>query len=257
MEIILIGLVAFFASILTFFSGFGLGSLLLPAFAIFFPIEIAVGATAVVHFTNNLVKGGLIGKYGNWSVLRKFGIMAFLFSFLGSYCLLLFSGFEPLFTYQAGGKQFTVLPHKIIIGTLMFLFVLFENLGSKLESKFLSNLYLGGAISGFFGGFSGHQGALRSLFLLRLGMSKEQFIATGIWIAIVVDLARLSIYRSFLGNVDPEDSIILALVVGIIAAVIGAVIGRRLLKKVSLSFVNHFVAGAILLISLLLILGIV
>jgi len=34
--------VAFIASGLTFFSGFGLGTLLLPAFALFFPAEHAV-----------------------------------------------------------------------------------------------------------------------------------------------------------------------------------------------------------------------
>lgn len=54
MEIIVIAIVAFFASGLTFFSGFGLGTLLLPAFALFFPIEIAISLTAIVHFLNNI-----------------------------------------------------------------------------------------------------------------------------------------------------------------------------------------------------------
>ena len=46
---ILIAIVALFSSILTFFSGFGLGTLLLPVFALFFSIEIAIGLTGVVH----------------------------------------------------------------------------------------------------------------------------------------------------------------------------------------------------------------
>ncbi len=37
---------------LTLVSGFGLGSLLMPVFALFFPLEVAVGATAVVHLAN-------------------------------------------------------------------------------------------------------------------------------------------------------------------------------------------------------------
>lgn len=56
MDIVLIALVAFLGSGLTFFSGFGLGTVLLPAFALFFPVQIAVGLTAIVHFLNNLFK---------------------------------------------------------------------------------------------------------------------------------------------------------------------------------------------------------
>ncbi len=40
MEITAIIAAAFFASVLTFFSGFGLGTILLPVFAIFFPVDI-------------------------------------------------------------------------------------------------------------------------------------------------------------------------------------------------------------------------
>ena len=54
-------------------------------------------------------------------------------------------------------------------------------------------LSLGGCISGFFGGLSGHQGAFRSMFLLKAGIGKEQFIATGVVLAVMVDLARMLI----------------------------------------------------------------
>ncbi len=57
----LVCLVALLASGLTLFSGFGLGTLLLPAFALFFPVEIAVAATAIVHLINNLFKLLLVG----------------------------------------------------------------------------------------------------------------------------------------------------------------------------------------------------
>ena len=42
MDILVVCLVALLASGLTFFSGFGLGTLLLPAFALFMPLEQAV-----------------------------------------------------------------------------------------------------------------------------------------------------------------------------------------------------------------------
>lgn len=61
MDFLVIGLVAFLASGLTLYSGFGLGTELLPAFALFFPVEVAVAATGTVHLLNSLFKGGLLG----------------------------------------------------------------------------------------------------------------------------------------------------------------------------------------------------
>ena len=54
MEFVVIGVVAFLASGLTLYSGFGLGTVLLPAFALFFPAPVAVAATGVVHLLNGL-----------------------------------------------------------------------------------------------------------------------------------------------------------------------------------------------------------
>jgi len=57
----IVALVALVAAALTLFSGFGLGSLLLPAFALFFDLDVAIAATAVVHLLNNLFKTGMLG----------------------------------------------------------------------------------------------------------------------------------------------------------------------------------------------------
>ena len=43
---LIIPVVALVASLLTLISGFGLGTLLLPVFALFFPLELAVALTA-------------------------------------------------------------------------------------------------------------------------------------------------------------------------------------------------------------------
>jgi hypothetical protein len=47
---------AFLAALLTFFSGFGPGTLLTPVFAIFFPVEFTIALKGVVHFLNNIFK---------------------------------------------------------------------------------------------------------------------------------------------------------------------------------------------------------
>ncbi|NJM35823.1 MAG: hypothetical protein HC850_15265 [Rhodomicrobium sp.] len=62
MTTIIIALTAFIASLLTLFSGFGLGTLLLPVTAIFFPVAVAVALTAFVHLLNNLFKLAVLWK---------------------------------------------------------------------------------------------------------------------------------------------------------------------------------------------------
>ena len=56
MEYLIICSVAFIISGLTLFSGFGLGTVLMPVFAIFFPVYIAISLTAIVHLFNNMFK---------------------------------------------------------------------------------------------------------------------------------------------------------------------------------------------------------
>jgi uncharacterized protein len=52
MEYIVVCIASLVASGLTFFSGFGLGTILVPVFTLFFPIEIAIALTAIVIFLN-------------------------------------------------------------------------------------------------------------------------------------------------------------------------------------------------------------
>jgi len=71
MDYLIIGTVAFLASGLTLYSGFGLGTVLLPAFALFFPAETAVAATGTVHLLNNLFKGGLLRRTADWRIVMR------------------------------------------------------------------------------------------------------------------------------------------------------------------------------------------
>lgn len=54
MEIVIISLATFATAILTFFSGFGLGTILTSVFLIFLPVDLAIALKGVVHFINNI-----------------------------------------------------------------------------------------------------------------------------------------------------------------------------------------------------------
>ena len=86
MTFLVICVVAFLASGLTFFSGFGLGTLLLPAFAVFVPVEQAVAMTAVVHFLNGLFKLCLVGRHANQGIVFRFGFPAIAGALLRTGC---------------------------------------------------------------------------------------------------------------------------------------------------------------------------
>ncbi|MFT5901400.1 MAG: putative membrane protein YfcA, partial [Bacteroidia bacterium] len=252
MEYIVIGFVAAFASLLTFFSGFGLGTILTPAFMLFFDIEVAIALTGIVHLLNNLFKMGLVGIKANWGVVLRFGAPAVVGAFIGAWILLTFSVSEPLYTYQLMGKTMEVFTVNLIVAALMAFFAVFEIIPALKKMEFDKNkLIVGGAISGFFGGLSGHQGALRSAFLIRYGLSKEVFIATGIIIASFIDITRLGLYFTRMERINILDNIPI-LTVAVLSAFLGAYFGRKLLKKVTLDFVQWTVAVMILILSALL-----
>jgi uncharacterized membrane protein YfcA len=103
-------------------------------------------------------------------------------------------------------------------------------------------------LSGFFGGLTGIQGALRSAFLIKAGLSKESYIATGVMIACVVDITRLSVYASnFVTSGIAQN--LTVLIIATMAAIAGAILGNRLLKKVTISTVKYIVAIMLIFIS--------
>lgn len=241
MAFVLVPLAAFVASGLTLISGFGLGTLLMPVVALFFPIEVAIAMTAVVHLANNLFKGGLLGRHASRPAVLRFGIPAVVAAFAGALLLGRLADTAPLAEYGFLGGHFEVTRLGLVVGLAILAFVALE-LSPRfaelaVEAKWLP---LGGLASGFFGGLSGHQGAFRSMFLLKAGLDKRSFVATGVLVSILVDLARTSVYG--IGFLAHRDSIDWALVVSATAAAFaGAWLGARWLEKVTIVTVRRMV----------------
>ena len=84
-SIIVVPAAALGASLLTLISGFGLGTLLLPVFALFFPLEVAILLTAVVHLLNNLFKLGLMGRNIHWPTVLRFGVPGIVGAYIGAH----------------------------------------------------------------------------------------------------------------------------------------------------------------------------
>lgn len=106
-------------SLLTMFSGFGLGTLLLPVCALFFPIEVAIAATAVVHGANIAFKAALLGRHGDRRVVWRFGLPAVAATFIGAGLLGLVAQCGPLVRYTLLGREAFITPLKPLLALLM------------------------------------------------------------------------------------------------------------------------------------------
>lgn len=255
MEFAVISLAAFIVSALTLYSGFGLGTLLLPVFALFFPVDVAVAATALVHAANSALKAIAVGKGADWGLVWAFGVPAILAAFAGAALLGFVSHVPPLTEYTVSGHRAVISPVKLSIAALILLFALFDLFpafrGLRFDRRYVA---VGGILSGFFGGFSGHQGALRSAFLVKTGLTTESFVGTNAVIAILIDGSRLLIYGlSFFYSSRLTDGLRMPWSHVIVAALFtfaGIFLGQRYLHKVTMSTVQTLTGMLLLLVGL-------
>ncbi len=242
MELFLICLTALTASCLTLFSGFGLGTILLPVFALFFPLETAVAVTAIVHFLNNLFKLKFFAHHADFKIVLRFGIPAVIAAFFGAKLLQILSGAAPFYTYSIGSKLAEMTLLKIVIALLLVFFALLEIFPVEKRLKFDSRfLPAGGFLSGFFGGLSGNQGAFRSAFLAQLPISKEAFIGTGVVIACLIDFMRIYVYSATFLAGDLREQAVLILAAAA-SAFLGVYAGAKLVHKVTMAAIQKIVA---------------
>ena len=116
-------------------------------------------------------------------------------------------------------------------------------------------LPLGGALSGFFGGLSGHQGAFRSMFLIKSGLDQPRFIATGVVLAVLVDVARMLVYGWRFSTQTAHIDWVMVVSASLFAFA-GAYVGAKVLHKVTLRTIQYIVSALLVVIGLGLVSGV-
>jgi len=256
---LIVSLAALLAAGLTMYSGFGLGTLLLPVFALFFPAEVAVVATALVHGANNVFKASLLGRFADRAVVFKFGLPAIVAAVFGAMTLGWVARSGSSISIEVNQTFFEITPVKLVIGLLMISFALFDLL-PRFRSMAFERRYLpiGGIFSGFFGGLSGHQGALRSAFLAKAGLSTQGFVGTNAVIGLLVDVTRISVYAALFitagGHLSDFNAWPLV-ITGALSAFCGVLIGKRFLHKVTMGSVQTLVGVLLFAVGLALVTG--
>jgi uncharacterized membrane protein YfcA len=198
----------------------------------------------------------MLFRHIHYPTLLRFGVPAIIAALGGSLILEWFGTIPVLHSYHLGTYLCEISTLKIVLGSLMLFFAWFDldpRFGAwQLNKKWIP---LGGLLSGFFGGISGHQGAFRSAFLTKAGLTKDEFLGTSNAIALVIDISRITVYSATL-NFSELSGIKGVLLTGIVFAFIGTYFGKKLVKTTTLLGLKRIVGLFLLLLGTLFIGGI-
>ena len=204
----------FFAAALTVPAGFGLATMITPVVFLWLEPHEAVAVVGIVHGSHNAWKLKVLRSSVDYSAVRRYGWAMVVGALIGA----------------ALNTAVEADPLLLIVGIALVLLPLLS-ISEKWTDYRLPETEdrIGGFGSGFFGGLTGHQGALRAMFLQKRLPDKSEYAATAAVLALVVDVTRVPVYVALEGwqILDPGW-----LIVGLVlAAVVGVQLGKRWLKK--------------------------
>lgn len=226
-------LVSVIAGAIAAVSGFGIGSLLTPILALRYGTKLAIAMVSVPHLVGTAVRFIGLRRQLDKRVFLNFGILsavgglagALLNARINSPALTIVFGCLLVFAGSSGLTGFTERMH---FGRPM--------------------AWLGGALSGFFGGLVGNQGGIRSAALLGFGISKEALVATATAIALIVDGARMPVYLAIETNqLLRAWPMLIPAIVGVLA---GTFWGVRLLRRIDERTFRRLLNGLVLCLGL-------
>jgi uncharacterized protein len=214
-------------------SGFGIGSLITPLFALKTGTSIAVAGVSIAHFLGTALRFWIWKKYVNKKVLISFGITSAVGGLIGAL-------FHNIF-------QNVILT--IIFGCLLA-FAGISGLTGILEKLRLNGpaAWIAGALSGVFGGLVGNQGGIRSAAMFGFDLKGKEFVATATGIALAVDCARMPVY--FFIQWKDILSIWPLIVFASAGVLMGTEIGVWTLGKIPEALFKKIVSGIILLVAI-------
>ena len=236
MELLLLALLGAGASAITIVSGFGLNTVLVPAFAVLFPLPLAIAAVALVHLIASAIRLVIFRAHINRVIALQFVPWAILGGVAGALILELLGAVPVIATYPLFGVTKSITAVKVVVGVTIAVLSLYElRRGAEQGGLNSVGLSAGALASGFFGGLSGNQGAIRSTVLIRAGLTPLGFAATGALAAIAIDLTRLVVYGTAgsISSIVADGAIRNAIVAATIGAIVGALVGRQLLATMS------------------------
>ncbi|MED6338867.1 MAG: sulfite exporter TauE/SafE family protein [Candidatus Thermoplasmatota archaeon] len=217
MELVLIVvsmIITILAAALTVPAGFGLATMLTPVILLWLPPHEAVAAVAIIHGAHNAWKLKLLRANVDFTAVKRYGWALVIGAIIGA----------VLHSHIPSDPLLLVVGIALIILPILSVTERWTNI--RLPD---SEDRIGGFGSGFFGGLTGHQGALRAMFLQKRLPDKVAYAATASILALAVDLTRIPIYIMFEGSAILDEYILIPCLV--MSAILGVNLGKRWLTK--------------------------
>ena len=230
-QYVILGLITLITSVVTLFTGFGVGTIMMPVMALFFDVKVAIFLAAIVHLFTNISRLALYRSEIKWEIIQRFGVVSIMGAFWGSYSQIYLDS-DWL---------------KVGIGLFLMIYALFLLIPNQIKVKLPNNMdVLGGFLSGLIGGLIGNQGAIRSLYLLNYGLQKKELIVSSALIAVIIDSTRIPIYAYTNFLYLKENIFLLSLIV--LSSIFGTIIGSKILPKVSYDLFKKIILIAVLVL---------
>ncbi len=206
-------------------TGFGIGSLLTPAFALQVDARLAVAAVSIPHVVGTAFRFWLLGGRVDRRVLWSFGLTSAAGGLAGA-----------LLQEQAGTPALMVL-----FGALLLFTAGAELTGLAERMRFQGPVaWFAGGASGFLGGLVGNQGGIRSAALLGVDLPKHAFVATATAVGLMVDGARVPVYLWRLH--EPMSGMAGWVALATVGVVTGTLLGNRALARIPEPWFRRMVA---------------
>lgn len=212
-------------------TGFGVGSILTPLFAMRVELPVAVAAVSIPHLLATAQRFWLVRRLVDRRILLGFGVMSAMGGLAGAFLL----------------RQFSSEALEKVFGAVVTLGGVAELTGWMRRVQWnRAAAWIAGAVSGMLGGLVGNQGSVRTAALLGFHIPRESFVATATAIALFVDGARVPVYLA-----SEWDSIVAlrgSIAIASVAALIGTVLGVRLLRRLPEAQFRRFVSVMLIVI---------
>ena len=217
MELVLIVMsmiITILAAALTVPAGFGLATMLTPVVLLWLPPHEAIAVVAIIHGTHNAWKLKMLRSCVDYTAAKRYGWALVIGAIIGA----------VLHSHIPSDPLLLVVGVALIILPILSVTERWTNIRlPDAEDR------IGGFGSGFFGGLTGHQGALRAMFLQNRLPDKVAYAATASILALAVDITSIPIYIMFEGSAILDEYILIPCLV--MSAILGVNLGKRWLTK--------------------------
>lgn len=217
--ILLVFLVALIAFCISTVAGGGAGLILVPLLRILLPVAQVPAALSIGTATGSLSRILAFRRHIRWDVVRWFAPAALPMAGLGAWAL---SRFEPAYVELLIGL--------FLLANLPAIFRRQPPVEPDARPIRRPAIAALGALAGLISGFTGAVGLLFNNVYLRMGMSKEELVATRAANEIALHALKIALYAAF-GLLGRPALVVGALVA--VAAVAATVVMRKLLPLVN------------------------